>query len=226
VAVVENERFYLFDLNPTGDAYVFVQEAPVEFPIPIGIRAAFPLSFYQNKMGCVVSGEVFDSPEGYATIFHEFIHCLQWETCEMKLKNQLRIAGKAASEENYMWELDHPFPYDDSMFVEIYTTFLAAAADKDAATVRRCRMVLKEESNLMDYEYLLWVEWKEGMARRLENIIKRKFQWEENQNGSEPPFNRATFYAGGEKYMDLLIGEDKDLDQDMEALFERMRKVE
>jgi hypothetical protein len=39
-------------------------------------------------MACVVTGEVFDSLEGIVTIFHEFVHCQQFETCERELKQR------------------------------------------------------------------------------------------------------------------------------------------
>lgn len=34
-----------------------------------------PLAFWDNRIACVVTGEVFGEPDGYVFIYHEFIHC-------------------------------------------------------------------------------------------------------------------------------------------------------
>jgi hypothetical protein len=44
------------------------------------------LDFWGYRMACVASPGVFTSPDGYAFILHEFVHCFQWETVESRLK--------------------------------------------------------------------------------------------------------------------------------------------
>ena len=131
VVVVEGDDFYIYDIDPKTKRYIFIKAAQPAMIVPKGIRAAFPLDFYDNKMACVVSGEVFDDLSGYATIFHEFIHCAQMECCEQKLKSGLKVAQEAQAKNDFMWELNHPFPYEDSVFTEVYTIFLEAASNKD-----------------------------------------------------------------------------------------------
>ncbi len=77
--------------------------------IPQGVRAAFPLECYGNRMACVVTGDVFDALDGYVTIFHEFIHCQQAESAEQSLKQSLGVAGQAQNAGDFMG-LTHPFP--------------------------------------------------------------------------------------------------------------------
>jgi hypothetical protein len=48
-----------------------------------------PLAFWNNRIACVVTGEVFGEPDGYVFIYHEFIHRAQWDCCEQKLKEGL-----------------------------------------------------------------------------------------------------------------------------------------
>ena len=48
-----------------------------------------PLAFWNNRIACVVTGEVFGEPDGYVFIYHEFIHCAQWDCCEQRLKEGL-----------------------------------------------------------------------------------------------------------------------------------------
>jgi hypothetical protein len=222
VAIVEGDLFYVFDLDLSGKRYTLAKIAKPALIVPKGIRAAFPLDFYENKMACVISGEVFEDPSGYVMIFHEFIHCAQTDCCEYKLKSGLSVAQAAQAKNNFMWELNHPFPYDDSDFSEIYTVFLQAASDGDADKVFRCRAFLKEILNTPDYEYMVWEEWKEGFARLIENRIRKKLDLEENHGGIEQPYTRITFYEGGARFIAVLIQKEKDLEKDIEELFHRM----
>jgi hypothetical protein len=222
VAIVEGDLFYVFDLDPSKRRYVLAKMAKPAMIIPEGIRAAFPLDFYENKMACVVTGDVFDDLSGYAMIFHEFVHCAQADCCEHKLKSGLSIAQQAQATNDYMWELNFPFPYEDSDFSEIYSLFLAAASEGEADKVLRCRTFLREVLNTPDYEYMVWEEWKEGFARLIENRIKKKLELEENHGGIDLPYNRVTFYEGGARYISVLFKEYKELEKDIEELFYRM----
>ena len=222
VAVVEGDDFLIFDIDPKTKRYIFIKAAQPAMIMPEGIRAAFPLDFYDNKMACVVSGEVFADLSGYATIFHEFIHCAQMECCEQKLKSKLKVAQEAQAKNDFMWELNHPFPYEDSVFTDVYTIFLEAASKKDLEGISRCRTYLKDMLNAPDYEYMVWQEWKEGFARLIENKIRKKFDLEENHGGIDQPFSRVTFYEGGSLYIEALFGKDKTLKDDVEELFDLM----
>ncbi|MGB3863722.1 MAG: hypothetical protein WBE11_09550 [Candidatus Aminicenantaceae bacterium] len=222
VAIVEGDLFYVFDLDPSKRRYVLAKMAKPAMIVPEGIRAAFPLDFYENKMACVVSGDVFDDLSGYVMIFHEFVHCAQADCCEHKLKSGLSVAQQAQAANDYMWELNFPFPYEDSDFSEIYSLFLAAASEGEADKVLRCRTFLREVLNTPDYEYMVWEEWKEGFSRLIENRIKKKLELEENHGGIDPPYNRVTFYEGGARYISILFEKDNSLEKDIEALFFRM----
>jgi hypothetical protein len=222
VAIVEGDDFLIYEFDPKKKQYIFIKTAQPAMIVPEGVRAAFPLDFYDNKMACVVSGDVFDDLSGYATIFHEFIHCAQMECCELKLKSRLKVAREAQAKQDFMWELNHPFPYEDSVFAEVYTIFLKAASEKDLEGVSRCRTYLKETLNAPDYEYMVWQEWKEGFARLIENKIRKKFDLEENHGGTDQPFSRVTFYEGGSLYIENLFYKDKTLKKDVEKLFDMM----
>ncbi len=222
VAIVEADLFYVFDLDLSGKRYTLAKIAKPALIVPKGIRAAFPLDFYENKMACVVSEEVFDDLSGYVMIFHEFIHCAQTDCCEYKLKSELSVAQAAQAKNDFMWELNHPFPYEDTDFSEIYTIFLEAASDGDADKVFRCRAFLKETLNIPDFEYMVWEEWKEGFARLIENRIRKKLDLAENHGGTEQPYTRVTFYEGGARFISILIDKNKEFEKDIEALFHRM----
>ena len=223
IALVEDGQFYIYDLDASGRRYEYVQQAPTPMPVPQGVRAAFPLACYGDRPACVVTGEVFDSLAGYVTIFHEFVHCQQSETCEAKLKQTLGIARKAQAENDVMLEIHYPFPYADPPFVETYATFLAALEKGAANRVAAARQKLHEILCPGDLEYVFWQEWKEGLARYVENRIRCRLGLEGNHGGSVPPFDRVVFYEGGARWIAFLADREPSLLADIEKLFHRMR---
>ena len=222
IALVEEGRFYIYDLDASGRRYEYVHQAPTPVPVPKGVRAAFPLACYGDRPACVVNDDIFESLDGYVTIFHEFVHCQQSETCEAKLKQTLGIARKAQAENDVMWEIHYPFPYADPPFVETYATFLAALEKGAANRVAAARQKLHEILCPGDLEYVFWQEWKEGLARYVENQIRARLGLPGNHGGGEPPFDRVAFYEGGSRLIAALERHEPGLRQDVEALFYRL----
>ena len=222
VAVVERDSLFIFDADPTLREYRFQKKEPVPFPMVKGIRPSFPLECYGGKPTCVVSREVFDSMKGYVTVFHEFVHCTQFLTCENALKQGLRITREAAISHKYSWEINHAFPYEDTVFVKSYAGFLEAVARQDTGAAFQNRRSLKQHLSEIDHEYLVWVEWKEGFARFIENEIRSRYGIEANEGGKDAPYNRVTFYFGGERFIRFLIREDRTGPVDVGELFRRM----
>ena len=141
---------------------------------------------------------------------------------EYALKERLKIAQIAAENNDYSWEISHRFPYNDSSFVSDYSLLFGALEDKDKKRIASSRARLQRHLNLVDFEYLVWEEWKEGFARLIENRIQAHYGLDENNYGKEKPFNRVTFYHGGAKFIEHLIVQENDLFSNQEALFERM----
>ena len=225
VAVVERDDLYIFDIDSGSGTYRLQQKGPSPFPMPKGIRASFPLAAYGGKPSCVVSPDVFDEPGGYATIFHEFIHCVQSLTVEPALKQNLDIAQQAVRSNNYSWEINHAFPYQDSVFIKQYSSFLEALGKGDQKTIGESMSTLRRHLVRPDYEYMVWEEWKEGFARFIENKIRARLGIPANRGGAEPPYNRVTFYYGGELFIGYLVWKDEDLLTDVEKLFGKMLGV-
>ncbi|MDD8039054.1 MAG: hypothetical protein PHH18_07340 [Acidobacteriota bacterium] len=222
VAVVDGDRFLIFDLDESKTGYRFLKEAPVPMPMPQGVRAAFPLEALDNRSACVVSPEVFDSVRGYVTIFHEFVHCRQWETVEPVLKERLSIYRRAVEAGDYMWELNYPFPYQNAEFAEDYPAALDRMDRGDGSEALRIRARLRDLLGPENYEYLCWQEWKEGFARYLENAMLRHLDMEENHGGLALPLTRVAFYEGGSRFISFLEGRENGLTLNLETLFERI----
>jgi len=222
LAIAENDTFYIYDIDTTTQQYHFVKKTPTPMPIPEGIRASFPLSDYHNEPACIVTPEIFASRDGYVTIFHEFVHCYQYETCEPELKAQLQIYQEAMAATAYSWEINYPFPYADSQFVDLYAGFLAALNQGNANQISLARKQLYQYLALKDYEYMVWQEWKEGLARYLENQLQQRLGLELNRNGSQKPYRRVTFYAGGARFIEHLLEREPGLSRDIKGLFYRM----
>lgn len=219
VALVEDDQFLIYDIDESGQRYVFVKSAPTPMPIPLKVRAAFPLECYGGRTACIVTGDVFDSLEGYVTIFHEFVHCQQSETCEHELKQTLEIARIAQTESDYMWEINYPFPYDSTDFSDLYTLFLDKLDNDRKGKVSEYRSRLKQILEKNDYEYMVWQEWKEGFARLIENRIKSRLGLVENHGGNRKPFDRVLFYEGGAGYIEFLGLREPRLLVEIEKLF-------
>jgi hypothetical protein len=225
VAVAEGEDLLIFKPDEVRKIYGLALRTPAPMPIPEGIRAAFPLEALGNKPACVVTGEVFDSLEGYVLIFHEFVHCHQFLTCEPKLKERLLVYRRAMEKKDYMWELQHPFPYTDPAFERTYRRLSQALDSGDKPAVRESRSVLRRILPEIDYEYMVWQEWKEGLARFLENRIRVRLGLAENNNGLEGSFSRVSFYAGGEKMIRFLATRDANVPRDIEKTFEAIYSI-
>jgi hypothetical protein len=138
------------------------------------------------------------------------------------LKQALAVFHEAQARNDFMWEINHPFPYEDHKFISLYSSFLEFAPDRQRNAVWSIRRTLCELLSKVDYEYLVWQEWKEGFARWIENQIRARLDLPENQGGKSGPMNRVSFYAGGEKFIDLITEEDPSLAVDIETLFHRM----
>lgn len=219
VAIVKDNHFLVYDIAPKTDAYRFIAAYPTPMPVPQGVRAAFHIEAYDMRMACVVTEDVFTEYAGYVTIFHEFLHCQQFNTCGMRLREDLKIAQKAKEAGDQMWEINHPFPYANTEFVRLYKAFLQTTTLAEAVPIRK---QLREILNEMDYEYMVWQEWQEGFARRTENLMRARLGFRLNQGKNLPPYDRVIFYAGGEKFIDLITKEEPVLVEDIEALFGRM----
>jgi hypothetical protein len=191
-----------------------------------GNGAAMPLHFWNNRMACLVSGEVFDSPTGYALILHEYVHCYQWQTCELRLKEGMSIYQQAMKRNDYMWELQHPFPYDDSSISGLYGEWMSALAQNQATAADRARAQLKKTLSAIDWEYMTWQEWKEGLARWLENKIRLRLGLPENQGGCRLPFDRVAFYCGGERLIAHLERASPGFAENIESLYLRISRPE
>lgn len=218
VAIVEAGHFLIFDAPSLEEPYRQVGRAPVPMPIPEGVRAAFPLDFYDNRPACVVTAEVFGEAEGFAVMLHEFAHCYQWQTCEPTLRAELGIARAAQERGDFMWEINYPFPYADPNFGEIYRALLGASSDEVTALRADLRAALTED----DFAYLTWQEWKEGFARRLENKIRAAWNLPPASSDTRETLDRTAFYAGGAAYIEHLNQQTPDLDEDLVQLYRRI----
>jgi len=225
IAVAEDDQLFIADTRAEQACYHFIKHIPTPMPVPKGVRAAFQLSDYGGRIACVVTPEVFNTLEGYVTILHEFVHCYQYETCEQELKDGLDVARQAQEQGDFMWEIQHPFPYTAEAFIRTYQGFLDAVRKSREFEVLRMREMLHAYLGVHDYEYMVWQEWKEGFARWVENAIRRELGFSQNTRGFEVPFNRVTFYAGGAAYIDFFQQTAPALVNDLPRLFDRMGRL-
>lgn len=225
VAIVENNTFFIFDLDSCGKRYELKLEHYSTMPIPKRVLAAFPLEFYDMKPCAVVSQDSFETLEGYIFIFHEFVHCFQWNNCENEIREQLKISKKVKEESNFMWELNYPFPYKDETFIEETLKLEVYLSINDYSNVIGYYKNMKKYLNEIDYEYMIWQQWKEGFARYIENEIRGVFSISIKKS-SMKSFNRESFYIIGSEYIWLLLKNNTNLKCDLKKLFILMSNVD
>jgi hypothetical protein len=136
--------------------------------------------------------------------------------------SQLAIAQKAQAENNHLWEINMPFPYGNEGFIDAYTRLEQALAQRDLPAVIETRTILHDLLAPMEYEYMLWQEWKEGFARWLENRMQSALNLSLNHRGGHEPFTRVSFYARGAGLVALLAENDPALVNDLERLFHQL----
>ena len=109
------------------------------------------------------------------------------------MKRQLGIAQEYARKNDHMWEINHSFPYTRPEFTALFTSYLDFLERNEYVRVLNIRRQFEEIMGKHDIEYLLWQEWKEGLARFLENKIHNLVGNNENHYGSSMPYNRISF---------------------------------
>jgi hypothetical protein len=216
VAVVENNVYFVFDLDQSREKYEFKMEYPYEGGISEGIRAAYVLEFYGMKAAAIISEDAFETVEGRSEVFHEFVHCFQWDEGEQDIRQTLAIAREAWEKKDFMWELNHPFPYTSENFIN-KTRELDNGYD-----IETYHTEMKAELNEQDFEYMIWQEWKEGYARYIENQIRERLGVNKQNTILDPPFERHIFYEIGSRYIETLTRNDSELKGSLEALFQKM----
>lgn len=224
VTIVLDKCFYIYDIPSDYNEYEFIKSELCPYPIPVGVRAAFPIGAYNDKISAVVSDDVFEAQEGYVIILHEFVHCAQYNDCESELKYQLSIVQEYKKKNDYMWEINHPFPFADQTFIDLYTRYMGALSHYDYQGSMNLRRQFKQVISKRDLEYLIWQEWKEGFARFIENKINNQLGIKENHYGSEMPYNRISFYESGSLFISLIQRDNQNIILDMKGLFVEMKK--
>ncbi|MTI49915.1 MAG: hypothetical protein FH761_18955 [Firmicutes bacterium] len=224
VAIVENNNFIIFDFNEKLRKYFFVKKCSAPMTMPEGVKAAFDLQEYENKMAAVLSEDTFDTEKGYVFAFHEFVHCYQG-TCEQKLKSDLGVYQDAMKKKDYMWEMQYSFPYEDKTFIEktkALDMYFDATCEK---RVNEYYEYMKNYLDCFDFEYMIWQQWKEGYARYIENKIRVIFGLEKNSQEITYPFNRVSFYEIGSRYIDFILRTKRELRGNVEGVFREMLKI-
>ncbi len=219
VAICINDHFLIYDQIDGEETYRLIKSVPLSTPMPEGIRAAFPLQEYGEQIAAVVTPEIFESLDGCAILMHEFVHCFQFSTCEQELKMSLDIARRAQEVGDVMWEINYPFPYTANLFINGYQQFLNAVDAADECGIGQARQALRSYLGVHDFQYMVWQEWKEGLARWVENRVQHELNLAENLGGKTLPYSRVSFYAGGAAYINFLSARESHLVNNLPKLF-------
>ncbi|MDA3884830.1 MAG: hypothetical protein PF638_04475, partial [Candidatus Delongbacteria bacterium] len=170
IAIADGKQISVYDGDEIKD-YKLVKQSEFPFEIPSMVQASFTLDFYDNKSAAVLGKDVFSTTEDFITILHEFVHCYQWETCELEIKEQLKIYKHYSQAKDGMWEINHEFPYEDKTIIALFEKYFNELTKKNIENAKKYKKEIANNLSDMDYEYMIWQEWKEGYARYIENRI-------------------------------------------------------
>jgi hypothetical protein len=221
IGVAADDRLHIYDVDPDRRIYRLVRHSVVPSPVLDGMRATVPLADYGNRPVCVVTADDFESIYGYVGVFHEFVHCAQWETCEPSLAAELATANPTIGNMS-LWEARHAFEYEDDRFVYSYGRLLAALSTGDLVTALSCHAAVVRDLAPLDREFMVWQEWKEGFARWVENKVRRRLGLRRNESGRAAPYGRGAFHVGGAGLIDLLVRAEPCLAHQLTDLYQRL----
>lgn len=219
IAIAEKNTVYVFDIKEGNDTYEFIMKQDMKMNIPKGIKAAMDLDFYENKAAAVVSGDTFDTDEGYCFLFHEFVHCYQFYNCDIKIKSRLSVYKEEIEKKNYIWEITYPFPYDNIEVKNLVLNYASILRNKELHDILHIRQELKHKLKKQEYEYMTWQEWKEGFARFIENKLRETLGVKENRNRNIEKIDRVVFYELGNRFFEKVEKQNDEMLKHIEDLF-------
>ena len=194
ITIAFGDKLYVYDFDEIENKYTHIMTELSPVPLPTKrLRAAFPLDFYENKCSAVVNVDCFDNLSEIILLFHEFVHCFQFSTIEPDLRSSLRLNQISIDEGNMMWELNYKFPYDNDEVKGLLQLFLVNSSYDLVSLHQDLKLILSD----IDYEYMIWQEWKEGYARYVENMLQRYFNVEINMLDRHSSLDRTVFYELG-----------------------------
>lgn len=217
IVVVEEGRLHIFEYEE--GSYRLSLAVPDPYHMPVGVRAAFPLEALQYRAAVFVSGEVFDRIEEQVIVFHEFVHCYQFHTCELQLRQQFELGRTGPAS----WELDYPFPYESEAYIACTRELFEALDQRDGKRIGAVRQKLRASLTAEQIEYMVWQEWKEGLARYIENRIKKQLSIAPVLGGRVEPYRRTTFYETGALLIDYIVSVSPRAHAHIDELFDALR---
>jgi len=155
-----------------SDIYVRPQQFNKRF------LATFPAV---NGVNCVVIGTPentgLNSTQWIITLLHEHFH--QYQYTSPNYHQDALALGISGGDETGMWQLNYPFPYEDSTVVSKYSAYTKQLAKTvqhlDCDTFRehykrlqKAHSEFKAELKENDYKYLAFQWYQEGVARYTE----------------------------------------------------------
>lgn len=216
IGIASGKEIYIYHGSKISQ-YKTIKKVEMPFEIPPKTQAAFqPPDFDQSIV--VLGRDVFSSLEDMITVIHEFVHCYQSETCLEKLRNKLEITKHYKKLEDWMWEINHPFPYENQEISEMFSVYRESLINDKSDSIIKSKFSIKENLLNMDYEYMVWQEWVEGYARYIENELRNIYGLDEVQSPARL-VDRRNWYETGSLYF------KKYRELDIEQVYEKISVI-
>jgi len=222
ITVINDGYFYVFDISEIAHKYEFKRKVKTSIVVSGEILTAFILDFYDMKPSVVITKNMIENPGNDILVLHEFVHCFQLESGAIEIRNGLSIQMREMAKSNYSWEINFPFPYSNSYFINKTVELAGDFANGNYENVEVYRNCMRAYLHKAEYEYMIWQQWKEGFARYVENLIRKELGLLLNGNILTEPFGRVHFYEIGNKYIEMLLEKEKGLNENIVKLFYEM----
>ena len=126
VAIAVDGQFLIYDMDPQGEYYILVKQAPVPFPIPDGIRAAFPLAEYDGKGPQRWLPRTRLTPsERWSSSCMSLCIATRTQPARTRSRVSLKSPGLPRKKVTAPGNWNFPFPYESEAFTLHYQALLA-----------------------------------------------------------------------------------------------------
>ncbi len=197
IGIAEFNTISIYEYNEITNRYEYAKKVTMKKNFSDRTAASFPVQEFKYKACCILGKEIVKSKINMIYVFHEFVHCYQYENYEMLIKKELNI-------DKMMWDIYYNFDYSNKYFIKYYLKSVLLLEQNMVNDSILMKQELFEKLNLNDIKYITFYEWKEGYARYYENTIRKDFGIKENHYYNYPNLDSTIFYEYGSLYFNAI----------------------
>lgn len=174
--------------------YEYIDMINISNNLSDNTSAAFPINKSGDKICCVLGKNIIKSKYSMIYLFHEFVHCYQYENYEIIIKKDLNL------DDDKIFYLMNNFKYNNIYFYEYYQQALMYLKQNNIKESIKIKQKLFGKLTLDKIKFITFLEWKEGYARFYENFIRENLNIKKNNYYNHPVLDTTIIYEYGSEY--------------------------